>query len=298
LATQKHKRGTEHIMKKATNEQIITAYKKTNNVWKAAQLLGMCGQSVHERLKKLGIKLNNPAFTKKEEKILKARYLLYRDTGNLQELAEQMGRTKYFLCRKAKELGLTNAKHKKLWAQSWKSMSKEDAEILFEKFKKSCLGLGQFCSKYNLGKNGFYDTMTKYFNDEWEHIIELKTPKQSMYRLGRQVEYTARDAFRKEGYFVFRSPASKGPADLVAISKNIVIFVQCKRGMVMGVKEWNDFYDLSKSVNAIPILVGRPKGYGLVYWLLTGKKDGSKRPQPKVEIRIQDIEQITTGQER
>ena len=42
-------------MKKATDEEIIAAYGETNNVWKAAEILGMCGQSVHERLKRLKI---------------------------------------------------------------------------------------------------------------------------------------------------------------------------------------------------------------------------------------------------
>ena len=43
-------------MQKATNSQIIEAYSKHGNIWKAAKDLGMCGQSVHERLVKLGIK--------------------------------------------------------------------------------------------------------------------------------------------------------------------------------------------------------------------------------------------------
>ncbi|KKK49962.1 hypothetical protein LCGC14_3129780, partial [marine sediment metagenome] len=43
-------------VQKATNSQIIEAYSKHGNIWKAAKDLGMCGQSVHERLVKLGIK--------------------------------------------------------------------------------------------------------------------------------------------------------------------------------------------------------------------------------------------------
>ncbi len=42
--------------KKATDQQIIDSYKKHSSIWKAADELNMCGQSVHERLKKMGIK--------------------------------------------------------------------------------------------------------------------------------------------------------------------------------------------------------------------------------------------------
>jgi 5-methylcytosine-specific restriction endonuclease McrA len=41
-------------MQRATSEEIINAYKETGSVWKAAAKLGICGQSVHERLVRLG----------------------------------------------------------------------------------------------------------------------------------------------------------------------------------------------------------------------------------------------------
>lgn len=42
---------------KATNEQIIAAYYETGSVWRAAEKLGMAGQTVHGRLKSLGHKV-------------------------------------------------------------------------------------------------------------------------------------------------------------------------------------------------------------------------------------------------
>ncbi len=42
--------------KKATDEQVKNSYKKHGSVWKAADELGMCGQSIQERLKRLGVK--------------------------------------------------------------------------------------------------------------------------------------------------------------------------------------------------------------------------------------------------
>jgi len=98
-------------MKKATNEQLIESYQKTNSIWVTAEEFGMCGQSVWERLKKLG-KLNERKFSEKEKEYLKKHYLKYRNSERLDDLSKIMNRTKYFLCRKAKDLGLTDPHHK------------------------------------------------------------------------------------------------------------------------------------------------------------------------------------------
>lgn len=100
-------------MQKASDQEIIEAYSKTKNVWKAAKLLNMCGQSVHERLLKLNVKLNYPKFSIEEKLILELEYSSYRDAGKLKELAIKLNRTVPFICRKAKELGLTDIRHKK-----------------------------------------------------------------------------------------------------------------------------------------------------------------------------------------
>lgn len=95
---------------KATDQQILDAYNEVHNVWKAGELLGMCGQSVHERLKRLGVNLNNRPFTENDFLILKEFYTtheLKRGSGELQEIADKLGRTKQFISRKAKQLGLT-----------------------------------------------------------------------------------------------------------------------------------------------------------------------------------------------
>lgn len=95
-------------MQKATNQQITEAYSRLHNIWKVADELGMCGQSVHERLVRIGIKRENPRWTQDENFFLKEHYSNYLLDGKLQKLADEMGRTKQFICRKAKSLGLTD----------------------------------------------------------------------------------------------------------------------------------------------------------------------------------------------
>jgi hypothetical protein len=60
--------------KKATDEQLIKSYAITKNVWETAEEFGMCGQSVHERLTKLGVINKINVFTEKDYKVLKKFY--------------------------------------------------------------------------------------------------------------------------------------------------------------------------------------------------------------------------------
>lgn len=95
---------------KATDEQIAAAYAKHGSIWSAAGDLGMCGQSVHERLIKLGLQKPLNVFCDAEKAILLEQYQEAANAGKLSDLATAMGRTKPFICRQAKLLGITNAK--------------------------------------------------------------------------------------------------------------------------------------------------------------------------------------------
>lgn len=95
-------------MKKFPDEVLVSLYKETKSVHAVAVKLGMCKQSVHERLVRLGVKMRNRKFSDEEKEILVRDYARYRDRFELDRLAKTLGRTKQFICRKAKELGLTD----------------------------------------------------------------------------------------------------------------------------------------------------------------------------------------------
>lgn len=105
------------MAKKVSDDVLLEAYARVGNVWKVADEVGMCGQSVHERLVRLG-KINKMnIFTEADKKILIDEYSSFKSRGCLSELAEKMGRTKQFICRKAKEVGLTNYKGVRPYAE-------------------------------------------------------------------------------------------------------------------------------------------------------------------------------------
>ena len=91
-----------------TTEELILSYRELKSVWKVGEKYGIRGQSVHERLTKAGVVKGINYFTESDKKLLLELYPIYKANNNLVELAKLMKRTKQFICRKAKELGITS----------------------------------------------------------------------------------------------------------------------------------------------------------------------------------------------
>jgi Holliday junction resolvase len=271
--------------KKAPDAELVASYAETNSVWATAKKFGMCGQSVHERLARLGVVTKVNVLSSEDRALLLAEYKTNAANGNLGTLAKRMGRTRSTLCRYAGGLGLTDKKHKRPYTSTWKYMDIEAARKIFGHFKSVKMGLGKYCKKHGYDDLGFATTMKKYFLDEWEHVIELKAPKTSLYKLGRAFEYRVRDHMKKFGYFVVRSPQSRSPVDLTCVRSGSIIFIQCKRGGCISTKDWNEFYGLAQSVGAEPILATMPdkSTRGIELRKITGPKDGTQRGQPWID---------------
>ena len=77
-------------------------------------MLGMQHSSVHERCVKLGINNKVNLFTDEEMRLVEDLYEegFFNGDGKLEKLAHKLGRTKQFICRKARERGLTDIKKK------------------------------------------------------------------------------------------------------------------------------------------------------------------------------------------
>jgi Holliday junction resolvase len=266
-----------HI-KKATDEEIVQAYRQDNNIWRVAKKLGMCGQSVWERLKKLGELKSMNLFTQEEESLLRENYATYAEKGDLEELAKLLNRTKNFICRKAQELGLTNQGRKKGWLRIPDKIIKN----LFEKYRKSKrFSLNIFCHKNNIAPTTFWHRCKELFPDEWEAVVELHSLKSSKYRLGRALEYRIRDFLRQRGFVVVRTPQSKGPFDLIAIKKGLVLLVQSKRNGQITLNDRNILFELAESIGAKALIAGMPGVKGIEFWEIecraTKKNEGRKR---------------------
>ena len=271
--------------KSVSDECLVESYSRLGNVWRVAEEVGLAGATVHRRLQKIGAQKPMRVFTQQEEEILANEYLEYRSSGKLDELAVRLGRTKQFLCRQAKRLGLTSPKGPKVYGRVWKGLDEETARAWWEKFKSSHLPLGRWCEENGIYDLGFAKSMQEHFVDEWEHVLEAKNTSDTSYRTGRKVEYAVRADLISRGYpIVMRSSQSKGPADLVAIKTGSIMLIQCKKSLAMSPCEWNILLSLATSIDAIPVMAGQPDGKQIVYYKLTGRKTGGKSRQPMCEF--------------
>lgn len=93
--------------KEVIDKELIESYQSTGSVWKTGEQVGLSGQTVHYRLTKLNVCKKMNFWSEKEDEILKSLYVEYKSKGELQKLSDRLGRTKQFICRQAKRLGLT-----------------------------------------------------------------------------------------------------------------------------------------------------------------------------------------------
>lgn len=88
---------------RVSNEEIVAAYKDKGSVWKAAMVLGICGQSVHERLVKIGWPMSSSCWTAEE---LEAAVFLAEQSFTISQIASRLGRTYAGVACKLSEAGI------------------------------------------------------------------------------------------------------------------------------------------------------------------------------------------------
>jgi len=94
---------------RATNEEIIEAYRRTGSVWRTGKELGIAGQSVHERLRVLGYPMFGRKWT--DDEIDELRSLVGHMT--LGEIGHRLGRPYSGVAGKISELGLAGRSYRR-----------------------------------------------------------------------------------------------------------------------------------------------------------------------------------------
>ena len=92
-----------------TPEELWRLYCETGSVHRLAKKFNTCGETVRARLKKAGYQLKGAKFTPEEDTLIRDYYTLTSpDQFDLGSLAEKIKRPKPNVCRRARELNLTN----------------------------------------------------------------------------------------------------------------------------------------------------------------------------------------------
>jgi len=107
---------------------------------------------------------------------------------------------------------------------------------------------------------------------------------------GKRAEAKVREDLIGNGYRLVTAHLSRGPADLMAGKPGQTLAVQVKRsarsGGGIGVVEWNDLVDHAEAFDALPVVAVAAPRCPVVYWRITGRKDGSGRRQPWVRFAL------------
>ena len=98
---------TNDTIKGIPIDEIVAEYNLVGNVWKVGEKFGISGQTIHTRLSRIGVIKKMNVFSDEEKAILLREYESFKCKGELSILAQRLGRTKQFINRKARELGLT-----------------------------------------------------------------------------------------------------------------------------------------------------------------------------------------------
>lgn len=143
---------------KVTNSVLIESYSRLNNIWLVADEVGLCGQSVNERLIKLGVQHKMNYFSDEDVFFIREHYMDYLLRGKLSELAKKMGRTKSLICKEAAKLGLTDISRKKKLLENfkpniteghWKRLGKHPVGMKGKKHKPETIALLSIINKEN-----------------------------------------------------------------------------------------------------------------------------------------------------
>ena len=147
----------------------------------------------------------------------------------------------------------------------WSKLSKEEVKQLLEIYKQ-CKNIYEF---QNIMGAKCWDRVRlmflKYFPDEYQKIVEdHKIKTNVIYAIGRKFEKKVRQVFEAKGYYVYESPLSKSPVDMVAIRKGEIILIQAKfNSNYIKKRDIQKLKELSQTINAKPILVVH-KGHGAI----------------------------------
>lgn len=100
-------------------------------------------------------------------------------------------------------------------------------------------------------------------------------------RQGASFELAVAHDLVSAGWWATRVSASKGGCDVIALSPDEVLLVECKLHGRLDAEQWNDLYDLAMRCGAVPVLAFREyRKTRIHYRRLMGLKNRPGRPQP------------------
>lgn len=176
----------------------------------------------------------------------------------------------------------------------WSSFTEQAARIVFDHFVTSRLNITRFASRYGYPAGSLAQLFTSYWPEEYAPLAEVKKLKTSTSTQGANLERRLRDTLVAAGWWVLRSPASKGAADLLALRDGEILLVQAKRSGALPPREWNNLMDLAEKTGGRPVLAENPYPGAYFWWELLSRKEGrgSGEKIPYIVSKVADTSAV------
>lgn len=152
--------------KKASDDELVESYFELKSVWKVAKQFHMCGQSVHERLSKLGL-ICSGKWTKEDDLQLIQLYGRYTESMFLESIAKAMGRTKAAIACRANELGLTTYFRPKSQTSKDKLSVSQRERLSKQPHPRGMLGKKHSPETLQLISESSKDRASNYSEEDW-----------------------------------------------------------------------------------------------------------------------------------
>lgn len=158
-----------------TNQEIVDAYLKTGSVWKAGKLLGLSGQTVHQRLKAIGHKIQGSEWTEEELAELTA----LANEMTIAQIANRLGRPYNGVAIKISRLGLGQRfgnKQKRKIPRTGEYVKTKIADYI-EAIEAQNIKLTKFSKMNSLNVDSLVYAIQKFYPEWYEKYCEKNAVK-------------------------------------------------------------------------------------------------------------------------
>ena len=153
---------------RATNEQIVEAYRATGSVWRAGKQLGLAGQSVHERLVAIGHPMAGQKWTPDEETEL---HSLLAGGVTLGEAARRLGRTFNGAAMKASRLGVKVKRNHEVKLPRGAGYDKASMLRHLKALETAKIPATRYARAHGLAVEPFVQALQRYAPERWETYV-------------------------------------------------------------------------------------------------------------------------------
>lgn len=172
IAEQREKRVPHN--KRASNEEIVSAYKQTGSVWKAGKRLGLAGQSVHERLRALGYPMVSRKWTDEEVEEATTLAAAGLPAG---EIAARLGRTFAGVTCKLSEVGVKIARATISEPKRGTGYDKANTHRHLRRLElDKTLRVTKYVRSVGLDVDMFVMACQRHFEERWDDYVASVSP--------------------------------------------------------------------------------------------------------------------------